>query len=195
MSATARRVLLLVALGSACWGGGRARAQADLLITGTAIGGVRVCQPLDSVNALYREAADTMLFGGASETRWPGKVVELRQKGYLFAQASWVDRSRVWRVSTTSQAFATAEGLRVGSTVADVLAARQRMVFRFPQGALIARLSPSGIFIALDDSAAARFYARYPGRGSALPYLERTARIKEISVAGSCRRGAAARGR
>ena len=193
MTARVRRVLLLVALGAAL--GGRARAQPDPVITGTAIGGIHVCQPLDSVTALYREAADTMLFGGASETRWPGKVVELQQKGLLFAEASWVDRTRVWRVTTTSAAFATADGLRVGSTVADVLAARERLAFRFPQGSLIARLSPSGIFVVFDSASAARFYAAYPGQGNPLRFLERTARITQIYVAGGCRRGPAAPGR
>ena len=191
MTAGVRRVLLLAALGAAL--GGRARAQPDPVITGTAIGGVRICQPLDSVSVLYRGAVDTMLFGGASETRWPGKYVELQQKGYLFAEASWVDRTRVWRVSTNSAAFATAGGLRVGATVAEVLAARERMAFRFPQGSLIARLSPSGIFVTIDSVSAARFYAAWPGQGNPLRFLERTARITEISVAGGCRgRGAAA---
>jgi hypothetical protein len=38
---------------------------------------VLVCQPLDSVNALYPTARDTMPVGVGNGIRWPGKIVKL----------------------------------------------------------------------------------------------------------------------
>ena len=187
------RVMLAVPLAAFLGAAVRARAiaQADFEITGTSIGGVRVCQPLDSVNALYANSQDTTFFGGASGTRWPGKVITLGQGGRILVEASYVDRSRVWRISTTSSAFATASGLHVGSSIADVLATGERMTFRFPEGYLVAHLTRAGVSFEVDDSSAARFYRTWGGRGSPLSALDRSARIKRIFVSGGCRRGRA----
>ena len=155
----ARRVVLVTWLVAAL-SGATARAQVsvpDSTLTGSSIGGVRICQPLDSVNALYPAVQDTMLFGVGSGIRWPGKVVKLGEGRRLFVEASFVDRTRVWRISTTSPAFVTASGLRVGSSFADVLAARERMSFTFPEGVPLVRLAGEGISFQVDDSSAARF--------------------------------------
>ena len=63
----ARRVVLVASLAAAMSGPARAQVGLpDSALTGGAIGGVRVCQPLDSVNALYPAARDTMPFGVAT---------------------------------------------------------------------------------------------------------------------------------
>lgn len=187
------RVLLVVLYAAFPGGGARAQApaQADSGITGTSIARIRVCQPLDSVSAIYPDARDTMLFGEASGTRWPGKILSLGPGEHLFAEASWVDRSRVWRIRTNSPAFATANGLHVGSSIFDVLAAGERATFSFPEGYLVIHLPRARISFDVDDSSAARFYRRWGGRGSPLSALERSAKIKDIFVSGGCRRGRA----
>ena len=188
-----RRVVLVTSLAAAL-SSAAARAQVsvpDSALTGAAIGGVRVCQPLDSVNALYPAAQDTMLFGVGSGIRWPGKVAKLGEGQWLFVEASFVDRTRVWRISTTSPAFVTASGLRVGSSVADVLAARERMTFTFPEGVPVVRLSKEGISFQVDDSSAARFSRTWSGQGSPRAALPLSARIKRIIVSGRCRGGRA----
>ncbi len=164
------------------------RVLPDTTITATSIGGVRVCQPLDSVAALYPDAQDTMLFSGGG-VRWPGKVVGLGKGTWLFVEASYVDRSRVWRISTTSPAFTTANGLRVGSTTGDVRATRERMVFTFPAGGLVVRLPGAGISFEVDDSSAARVARAGGAQGSPLAALGRSARLTRIMISASCRRG------
>ncbi len=185
-----RRALLVAALAAASAPGARAQGRIlpDTTITASGLGGVRVCQPLDSVAALYPDAQDTMLFAGGG-VRWPGKVAGLGKGTWLFVEASYVDRTRVWRISTNSPAYATANGLRVGSTLRDVLAARERMVFSFPAGVLVARLIPAGVSFEVDDSSAARVYRTPGGQADPLGILGRSARIKRIIVSGSCRRG------
>ncbi len=163
---------------------------ADSLITATSVGRVRVCQPLDSVGAEYPSAQDTMLFGPGG-VRWPGKIVPIGPAGRLFIEASYVDRSRVWRITTTSPSFATASGLKVGSTLAAVLALRDRLTFQFPSGYLVARMTKARISFQVDDSSASRFYRTWGGRGNPLQSLDRSARIKLITVSGSCRQSRA----
>ncbi len=169
--------------------GALAVPQADTAISSGSIGGVRVCQPLDSVNVLYPAARDTMLFSTQGGMRWPGKIVALPAGGHLFVEASYLDRSSVWRISTTSPVFAAANGLRVGSSVADVLRAGERMTFTFPQGYILAHLTKARFAFEVDDSSTARFHRRWGGRGSPLLALDRSARIKRIIVSGGCRPG------
>ncbi len=185
------RPVLPAAAFAAILGGASAPAlpQRDTSITGGSIGGIRVCQPLDSVNALYPDARDTMLFSVQGGMRWPGKVVALPAGGHLFVEASYLDRSSVWRISTTSPAYAAANGLHVGSRVADVLAAGERMTFTFPEGYILAHLTRARFAFEVDDSSTARFHRRWGGRGSPLSALDRSARIKRIIVSGSCRPG------
>jgi hypothetical protein len=188
------RRVLLVASFAAALSGAAARAQVsvpDSTLTGAAIGGVRVCQPLDSVSALYPAARDTMLFGVGSGIRWPGKIVQLGVDQWLFVEASFVDRIRVWRITTTSPAFVTATGLRVGSSFADVLAARERTTFSFPEGVPLVRLPGEGISFQVDDSSAARFSRGWLGQGSPRAAMPGSARIQRIFVSGRCRGGRA----
>jgi hypothetical protein len=187
-----RRVVLVTSFAAALSGAARAQVSVpDSTLTGGAIGGVRVCQPLDSVNVLYPAARDTMLFGVGSGIRWPGKIVKLGEGQWLFVEASFVDRTRVWRISTTSPAFATPSGLRIGSSFADVLAARERMTFTFPEGVPVVRLPTEGISFQVDDGSAARFSRTWGGQGSPRGAMPGSARIKRIFVSGRCRRGRA----
>ncbi|MGA2383868.1 MAG: hypothetical protein ABSG61_10610 [Gemmatimonadales bacterium] len=186
-----RRVVLVTSLAAMLSGAARAQVgpPADSTLTSIAIGGVRVCQPLDSVNVLYPEARDTMLFGVGSGIRWPGKIVTLGKGQWLFVEASFVDRARVWRITTTSPAFVTASGLRVGSSFADVLATRERMTFSFPEGRLLVGLPTERISFQVDDSSAARFSRNWGGQASPRAAMPASARIQRILVSGSCRRG------
>jgi len=187
-----RRVALVASLAAVLAGPARAQVSVpDTTLTGTAIGGVRICQPLDSVNALYPAVRDTMLFGVGSGIRWPAKVVKVGEGQWLFVEASFVDRTRVWRISTTSPAFVTAGGLRVGSSFADVLAARERMSFTFPEGVPVVRLPREGISFQVDDSSAARFSRAWGGQGSPRAAMPGSARIVRIVVSGRCRGGRA----
>jgi len=187
-----RRVVLVTSFAVALSGAARAQVSVpDSTLAAGAIGGVRVCQPLDSVNVLYPAAQDTMLFGVGSGIRWPGKIVSFGPGQWLFIEASFVDRTLVWRISTTSPAFVIANGLRVGSSFADVLAAGERMTFTFPEGVPLVRLSKEGISFQVDDSSAARFGSTWGGRGSPRAAMPGSARIKRIVVSGRCRGGRA----
>jgi hypothetical protein len=187
-----RRAALLASLAAVLSGPARAQvAVPDSGLTGGAIGGVRICQPLDSLDALYPSARDTMLFGVGSGIRWPGKIVKLGEGQWLFVEASFVDRTRVWRISTTSPAFVTVRGLRVGSPFADVLAARERMTFTFAEGVPVVHLPEEGISFQVDDSSAARFSRAWGGQGNPRAAMPGSARIKRIVVSGRCRGGRA----
>jgi hypothetical protein len=183
--ATLVALLVVLAVGAV---GTPARAQRNHVITPTSIGGIRVCEPLDSVAMTYPEARDTMIFGGVSQTRWPAKIISIGAGEWLTAEASWVDDTRVWRLSTNSPGQATAFGLRVGSSIADVVAAGERLTFGFPPGRLVARLLDARLVAELDDSSAARFYRRWSARGDPLRFVDRSARITLITISGSCPR-------
>jgi hypothetical protein len=157
------------------------------LITGTSIAGIRVCDPLDRVDSILPTARDTVAFGEDPEDGWPSKVVTFGPGEGLLFESSWIDTLHVWRISTTSSRFQTRSGLRVSSTIADVLATDDSLAFDYPEGILAISLTRDSVGFLIDDSSAAAFWRRFDYTGDPLNALPRTARIKLLGIGGDCR--------
>ena len=162
------------------------RAQSDSSITVQGLAGVHLCDSLVTISRLYPTARDTSLRGEDGQTSWPGKVVTSSDGSRLLFEASWIDHRRVWRLSTTSSAYRTRSGLRVGSTVADVARTGQRLRLEFPEGVLVIALRSDSVAFEVDPRSAASFYRRFKGQGDPLRVLDQAAQVHEIFVSGGC---------
>ena len=159
----------------------------DLLITETGIPGISLCDPLFRVDSVFPSARDTVAFGEGDETGWASKVVTMAHGEDLLFETSWVDTLHVWRISTTGSRFRTRAGLRVGSTIAEVLATGDSLEFGYPEGILTISLARDGVGLLVDDSSAISFWRVFDYPGDPLRVLDRGARIKVLWIGGDCR--------
>ena len=164
----------------------------DSLITAHQIAGVRICDSLARINSVFSQARDTTIVGEDEETKWAAKVVPLAAGRWILFESSWVDGSRVWRASTNSSFFKTRHGLRVGSSVRDVLATRDSLEFDYPEGYLVIVLVAEEIAFQVEDSSARAFWRRFSREqfkegADPLRSLSPSARIKEFTIGKGCR--------
>src|SRR6266571_4684203 len=89
-----------------------AAAQRDSTISVQGIGGVRLCQPLSAVPDRFPLARDTVM--ESEGVRWPAKVVPLSGGWEIVFEASWIDTSHVWHISTNRPRYRGASELWQG---------------------------------------------------------------------------------
>ena len=158
-----------------------------LVLSGSGVAGIHLCDPLNRVSALLPHARDTVLVGEGGEPGWPSKVVSLGVGEELVFETSWVDTVHVWRITTTSPRFRTRHGLRVGSTMAEVYATGDSVAFEYPEGILAVTLARDSVGLLVDDSSAAAFWRRFNYAGDPRGVLNRQARIKTLGIGADCR--------
>jgi len=162
-------------------------SPADVLMSGSAVAGIHLCDSLTRVSVTFPGARDTVLFGEGGGSGWPSKTVTLAAGENLLFETSWVDTIHVWRITTTSARFRTRNGLRVGSTMADVYATGDSVAFEYPEGILAITLDRDSVGILVDDSSAAAFWRRFNYAGDPRAILARGARIKSLGIGADCR--------
>jgi len=159
--------------------------QGDSTISVHGIGRVRLCQPLSSVRDLFPLARDTIM--EEEELKWPAKIVPLHGNQRLVFEASWIDTSHVWRLSTSSPDYRTPHGYRVGMTLGYLRDKHEALRFGYAEGYIVVTIVSDQVDFLPDDSTARAFLRRSPRAFDSLEDLPRRARIKELFVSGDCR--------
>ena len=161
----------------------RAPDAPELILTEAGLGPARFCMPLSVAAATLGQAHDTIF--ESEEVSWPAKIVSLADGGRVFLESSWIDSTRVWRLSTNSPSVRTRAGTRVGMTLDELPAATGPLSVRYPEGRLILMLEGDNTFALFDTATERGVYADtallYP-----LERIPRTARIRELAVSRSC---------
>jgi hypothetical protein len=170
--------ILMLALSSAS-----AAAQFDSTISAQGIGGISLCQPLTAVRDRLPGTRDTLI--ESEGQKWPAKVVPLARGGILF-EASWIDTTHVWRVTTTSPRYRTPHGYHVGMTLGDLLDRHEQLRFAYEEGYIVITLVSDQVDVLPDDATVREFLSRSPSAYDSLEALPRSARIKAVVVSGTC---------
>ena len=155
----------------------------ELSLTDAGLGPARFCMPLSTAAASLGQAHDTLV--ESEEVRWPAKIVSLPDGGRVFLESSWIDSTRLWRVSTTSPSVRTRAGTHVGMTISELPPASGPLSVTYPEGQWVLVLEGDNAFALLDTATERGVYADtallYP-----LERIPRTARIRELGVSRSC---------
>jgi hypothetical protein len=171
--------LLLLSLLSV--GGRPASSQQSQEITPASFAGVRLCDSLKSVRKQFAQAQDTLIVGEA-ESDWPGVVVHLGDHEWILFETSWLDRTHIWRITTNSSRYRTRRGYRVGTSVDELVRRGEKLNFDYPEGYLAIDIVSEDVGFQVDDSSARRFFSRFDHKGDPLQFLDKHARIKELTI-------------
>src|SRR5215472_7184683 len=87
----------------------------DAIIGPRGIDPVTFCSPLQDLQKLFPKARSTVR--GSEDQEWKAKIVGLGKGQWLLAEGSWLDSTRIWRLTTNSNRYVTINGIRVGDTV------------------------------------------------------------------------------
>jgi hypothetical protein len=159
-------------------------AEQPFLITSTSLGRVTLCQPVSVVQKIFPSSRDTRI--SSEGTEWAAKMVDLDAGGKLLFESSSGDPLRITRISTSSPRYVTQRGYRVGNSIADLLKNRESLEFSYPEGHLSIRIVSENIWFEVDDDSATKFWAQFSYSGDPLKVLDRDARIKQLTIVGSC---------
>src|SRR5258708_3402508 len=183
-SATAVRVgrLLLLLLATR---GNTAAAQASFVLDSNALGSLRACELLSTINRTFPEARDTMIHGEGG-SQWPAKIAYLDRHSYVIFESSWTDTTHLWTIRTNSPRFRTRRGYHVGMRVGDLINKVEHFTAELAEGQLGLTLVSENIGVGIDARARAKFPVDWPAGNDATAVLDTNARITIIAAGGSC---------
>lgn len=154
-----------------------------LVMSHNGLGPLRLCASFRAVDSAF-SGKDTVF--ESEEERWRGKVARYGG-GTLTFESSWVDSTRVWRITASSPDVLTERGYHVGMTVRDLLAAKESLTVEMPEGIVFLLLESEGIGLALDTASQAQFVRRVdPGSASRIQIMSPDARIIEMTTSADC---------
>lgn len=85
----------------------------------------------------------------SEENQWPARTVSSSQGRILF-ESSWVDTTRVWRISVLSPEIRTSSGYRVGMRLDSLARAGTPLSVESEEGVFVVELSRDSVAATLD---------------------------------------------
>jgi len=104
----------------------------DYIIDNQRVGNIELCDSLSKVCKLYKNIKDS-IFVGDEDVTWIGKEILLSENEWIIVEASWIDSTRIWRITTNSPKYRTKNGYGVGDKMSK-LKQSQNEISYFDEG-------------------------------------------------------------
>ncbi len=163
-----------------------AAAQSQMVLDSNALGPIRACDALTSINRAFPQARDTVI--ESEGVRWPAKIAHLDRATWVLFETSWADTTHLWRFSTNNPRLHTRRGYAVGARIGDLIAKGERFTAELAEGQLGLTIVSENIGVGIDSRAAAAFPFDWPAGADATARLDPNARITVLAGGADCRR-------
>ena len=151
-------------------------AQGDSIVSATALAGIHLCEPLSGLTGRLPKLRDTTV--ESEGTQWPGKLLRLNGGAQILFEASWADKSHIWRITTNSVRFRTSRGARVGMTVGALRDTGVRLRLEEEEGVAVLTDVSEGVSFTLEAA---------PGTTNSLDELPSSTRLRQLIITADCR--------
>ena len=162
----------------------------DSLIDSSRIGKIQICWNLANLQYIYKNILDTIL-SGDEDVSWKGKIIRLSSDEWLLAESSWIDSSRIWRISTNSKYFVTINGYRVGDYISKIKIQGDSIdYFEGEVQAFELKSKKINFCFTIESQYSNDFYKKshiFKDRMDYFMAIDPNATIKTITISGSCK--------
>jgi hypothetical protein len=93
--------------------------QNDYVVDSERMGDICLCDNISDVIKRFK-SVENMTFEGDEGVPWIGKKIKLSEKEWISIEASCIDSTRIWRISTNSRKYVTTNGYRIGDKIAKI---------------------------------------------------------------------------
>ena len=161
----------------------------DYIIDSTRIGNIKICNNLSDINNFYSQVIDTTL-SGDEDVSWLGKKIILSDSEWILVEASWIDSTRIWRISTNSSIFTTVNGFKVGDSIKKMKENNLKIDYDESFIYFTAQSKQIEFGFNIESNYAEIFYKKVDECNHCsnyLDFLNDNASIQEITISGSCK--------
>jgi hypothetical protein len=101
----------------------------DYLIDSTRLGNINLCKEIKELVGQFKSMKDTILEGDEEGVSWIGKKISLTPGEWILVEASWLDSTKICRISTNSKRYKTTNGYKIGDMVSKMKQNNENLSF------------------------------------------------------------------
>ena len=161
----------------------------DYLIDSTKMGDIKLCDNISSIIKRYKTCTDTIFSGDEEGVTWKGKKVVLSDNYWILIEASWIDSTKIWRISTNSPNYQTINGYRVGDSISKIKQNHDDISYYESETGFELKSKPISFGFSIDSKYTDDFYKKVNECNNCPDYLKfinDNATITEIIISGDC---------
>lgn len=91
----------------------------DFIIDSSRVGDIKLCDKISDIIKKYPNSI-AMEFEGDEGVTWKGQKILLAANEWILIEASWLDSTKIWRISTNSTKYSTVNGYKVGDKISKI---------------------------------------------------------------------------
>jgi hypothetical protein len=162
----------------------------DFIIDSTRIGEIRICNKISELSELFKSTSDTTLEGD-EEVSWKGKLINLPDDEWILVEASWIDSTSIWRITTNSKKYTTINGYKVGDHINKIKLQQDKIEYS-ENGVPAFEVKSKNVsfWVTIESKYSDDFYQRIEKQTTPIDNFEiidSNSTIQTITISGSCK--------
>jgi hypothetical protein len=161
----------------------------DYIIDSTRIGDIKLCDNISSVLNRYKTYIDTSFTSDEEGVTWIGKKILLSDNYWILIESSWIDSTKIWRISTNSPKYQTINGYQIGDMVSKIKANHDDISFYESEAGFELKSKMISFGFSIDSKYTDDFYKKVVDCNNCpdyLKFIDDNAMITEIIISGDC---------
>jgi hypothetical protein len=164
--------------------------QNDHVIDVHRMGDIRLCDNISDVAKQFK-SIENLSFEGDEGVTWTGKKVKLSDKEWILLESSWIDSSKIWRISTNSTKYTTENGYRIGDNVAKIKQNHDEILYNESEQGFELKSHSIRFGFSIEEKYTDDFYKKISDCNNCLDFqkfINDNATITEIIISGDCKK-------
>jgi hypothetical protein len=164
--------------------------QNDHVIDVHRMGDIRLCDNISEVAKRYK-SVEKKSFEGDEGVSWTGKKVKLSDGEWILLEASWIDSTKIWRISTNSKKYITVNGFRIGDNVAKIKQNQDKISYDESEQGFELQSHLISFGFTIEEKYTNDFYKKLSECNNCLDFqkfINDNATITEIIISGDCKK-------
>ena len=164
--------------------------QNDHVIDVHRMGDIRLCDNISDVAKRFK-FVENMSLEGDEGVSWTGKKIKLSDSEWILLEASWIDSSKIWRISTNSKKYTTENGYRIGDNVAKIKQNHDKISYDVSEQGFGIKSHLISFGFSIEEKYTNDFYKKLSECNNCLDFqkfINDNATITEIIISGDCKK-------
>ena len=160
----------------------------DYVIDSNRMGDIQLCDKISDIIKGYTNVKH-MRFEGDEGESWPGEKIMLDKKEWILIEASWIDTTRIWRISTNSPKYTTVNGYKIGDKILKLKQNHEDISYYESEKGFSLNSESLSFGFSIDSKSTDDFYMsvnKFQPGADYLKFLDDNSTITEIIIAGNC---------
>jgi hypothetical protein len=161
----------------------------DYVIDSKRVGDIKLCDNISSVINQYKTYKDTSFSGDEEGVTWKGKKIALSDTKWILIEASWIDSTKIWRISTNADKYKTINGYRVGDKISKIKKNRDEISYYESEAGFELKSKLLNFGFSIDSKYTDDFYKKVNDCNNCsdyIKYINDNAAITVIIISGDC---------